>query len=78
MLVRRHVSRKENDVIPRGLRTILPFFFFLLSLDSFVPFRFVPFRFVRFVRNGEVDGAKEREQTDGTSSSALGGCQGGC
>lgn len=53
MLVRRHVSRKEKDVVPRGLQTILLLFFLLLSFDI-VRFPSVSFRFVSF-RDGEAE-----------------------
>lgn len=63
MLVRRHVSRKEKDVVPRGLQTILLLFFLLLSFDI-VRFPSLSFRFVSF-RNGEAEMGNEGKRANG-------------
>lgn len=62
MLVRRHVSREENDVVPtereRERERSLLFFYFIF--DSFI--RSVPFRFVWF---GSYEmGSKERKRME--------------
>lgn len=64
MLVRRHVSREENDVVPterereREIPSLLLFYFRFVH-----SFRSVSFRLVWLVRDGF-----EREETDGTRS----------